>query len=112
MAKKRRQSRVREAVESGQVRSQRSLSGILEQQGIHVTQSTLSRDILELGLVKVRAGGVSPLALEGLAESAGLWPARWPPRRVHAGTVLELRRSRLQVAMQEAGLVHAGPASR
>lgn len=54
-----------------------------------------------LGLAKVRAGGVSPLALEGLAESAGLWPARWPPRRVHAGTVLELRRSRLQVAMQE-----------
>ena len=54
MSKNRRQSKIREAVESDQVRSQRSLSGILEQQGIHVTQATLSRDILELGLVKVR----------------------------------------------------------
>jgi len=54
MSKKRRQSKIRKAVESGQVRSQRSLSGVLEQQGIHVTQATLSRDILELGLVKVR----------------------------------------------------------
>jgi transcriptional regulator of arginine metabolism len=54
ISKKTRQSKIREAVIRSQVRSQRSLSGILERDGIHVTQSTLSRDILALGLVKVR----------------------------------------------------------
>ena len=54
ISKKTRQSRIREAVGRSQVRSQRGLSGILERDGIHVTQSTLSRDILALGLVKVR----------------------------------------------------------
>jgi transcriptional regulator of arginine metabolism len=54
ISKKTRQSRIREAVGRSQVRSQQSLSGILERDGIHVTQSTLSRDILALGLVKVR----------------------------------------------------------
>jgi len=36
------------------VRSQEELSALLRQQGIFVTQSTLSRDIHDLGLVKVR----------------------------------------------------------
>lgn len=39
-----------------QVRSQEELSSILRQEGIDVTQTTLSRDIRELGLVKMRGG--------------------------------------------------------
>lgn len=39
------------------VRSQTELAGLLAEQGVVVTQATLSRDLDELGAVKRRAGG-------------------------------------------------------
>jgi anti-anti-sigma regulatory factor len=56
---------------------------------------------LDEALAKVRAGGVSPLALEGLAESADLVASELATTCGPAGTVLKLRRSRLQVAVQD-----------
>ncbi|HTY63490.1 MAG TPA: arginine repressor [Acidobacteriota bacterium] len=49
-----RQGRILEMCRSGLIRSQEEMSSLLEKEGIRVTQATLSRDIRELGLVKVR----------------------------------------------------------
>jgi transcriptional regulator of arginine metabolism len=53
-AKKSRQGRILDIIRRSEVSSQERLSDLLRAQGIRVTQSTLSRDIRELGLVKVR----------------------------------------------------------
>jgi transcriptional regulator of arginine metabolism len=52
--KKARQGRILGIARKRPVRSQEELSSLLKQEGIGVTQATLSRDIRELGLVKVR----------------------------------------------------------
>ena len=54
MSKKARQGRILEITRKRLVRSQEELSVLLKREGAEVTQSTLSRDIRELGLVKVR----------------------------------------------------------
>jgi len=61
--RKLRHARIIETVKRQSVCSQEELSGLLKGAGIRVTQSTLSRDIRELGLVKVR--GTYRLAPEG-----------------------------------------------
>jgi transcriptional regulator of arginine metabolism len=53
-SKNARQAKILETVGQRPVRSQEELSSLLKRNGIRVTQSTLSRDIRELGLVKVR----------------------------------------------------------
>jgi transcriptional regulator of arginine metabolism len=54
ISKKARQERILEICRAGQVRSQEEMSALLEKESVSVTQATLSRDIRELGLVKVR----------------------------------------------------------
>ncbi len=54
ISKKARQGRILETARKKLVRSQEELLSFLRRDGISVTQSTLSRDIRELGLVKVR----------------------------------------------------------
>ncbi|GAA4380832.1 arginine repressor [Nocardioides caricicola] len=44
-----------ELVTHGEVRSQAELAGRLAERGVHVTQATLSRDLVELDAIKVRA---------------------------------------------------------
>jgi transcriptional regulator of arginine metabolism len=56
ISKKARQGRILEAIRNRPVRSQEELSSLLRQEDIDVTQATLSRDVRELGLVKVRGG--------------------------------------------------------
>ena len=55
-----RQARIVELVSRGQIRNQSELLGLLEAAGIETTQATLSRDLDELGAVKLRGadGGV------------------------------------------------------
>jgi transcriptional regulator of arginine metabolism len=48
---------VRELVASGAVASQQQLVDLLAAQGVEVTQATVSRDIAELGLVKISHDG-------------------------------------------------------
>jgi transcriptional regulator of arginine metabolism len=50
-----RQARIVELVSSMDVRSQTELARLLAEDGIEVTQATLSRDLDELGAVKLRA---------------------------------------------------------
>jgi transcriptional regulator of arginine metabolism len=54
IAKKARQGRILEIIHANPVASQEDLSSFLKRENVPVTQSTLSRDIRELGLVKVR----------------------------------------------------------
>lgn len=54
-AKQDRLDAIRELIESNTVSSQRALLKALRRRGLRVTQSTLSRDLVELGIVK-RAG--------------------------------------------------------
>ena len=55
-----RQARIVATLSSNSVRSQTELAALLAAEGIEVTQATLSRDLEELGAVKLRAadGGV------------------------------------------------------
>jgi len=71
VSKKTRQRRILEMVRGSRIGSQQELSDLLGDKGIDVAQSTLSRDIRELGLVKVR-GGYQTSGGEGVAlpESA------------------------------------------
>jgi transcriptional regulator of arginine metabolism len=54
ISKKARQGRILEIIRKRLVHSQEELSSLLKREDAEVTQSTLSRDIRELGLVKVR----------------------------------------------------------
>ncbi|MGH8861101.1 MAG: arginine repressor [Jatrophihabitantaceae bacterium] len=49
-----RHARIVEILARRQVRSQAELAGLLQDAGVHVTQATLSRDLDELGAVKLR----------------------------------------------------------
>jgi transcriptional regulator of arginine metabolism len=56
-AKDARQRLVHDLVASHPVRSQREIVALLTERGVDVTQATVSRDIAELGLVKVASDG-------------------------------------------------------
>jgi transcriptional regulator of arginine metabolism len=55
LTKNARQSLIVELLEGREVRSQSDLAELLADRGVHVTQATLSRDLVELDAVKVRA---------------------------------------------------------
>jgi transcriptional regulator of arginine metabolism len=55
LTKNARQALIIELLESREVRSQQELADLLGRRGLHVTQATLSRDLVELDAVKVRA---------------------------------------------------------
>ncbi len=77
-----RQSRVVELLRRHEVRSQGELLTLLADDGIEVTQATLSRDLVEVGAVKVRRGRTLVYAVPGHdgllpgAATAGELPAR------------------------------------
>ena len=56
MSRTRRQRRIIELLTTHEVRSQGELSDLLVAEGVDVTQATLSRDLVEVGAVKVRRG--------------------------------------------------------
>ena len=55
MTKSARQRLIAELLDGREVRSQGELAGLLAERGVHVTQATLSRDLVELEAVKVRS---------------------------------------------------------
>ncbi len=57
MSKKTRQSRILEIIRENSVRTQEELSEFLKTEGWDVTQATVSRDIKELELMKIRVNG-------------------------------------------------------
>ncbi len=69
LLKRGRQQAIADVVRARRPRTQRELVAALGDKGFHVTQATVSRDIAEMGLVKVRIGGVLSYALPS-AEAA------------------------------------------
>ena len=76
MTRTQRQARIIELLEANEVRSQGDLSDLLATDGIDVTQATLSRDLVEVGAVKVRRGKglvyAVPGGASGVAASASI----------------------------------------
>lgn len=65
MSRSQRQHRIAELLEAHEVRSQGELSDLLAAEGTEVTQATLSRDLVEIGAVKVRRGRALVYAVPG-----------------------------------------------
>jgi transcriptional regulator of arginine metabolism len=69
LLKRARQQAIADAVRDRRPRTQRELVAALQDKGFRVTQATVSRDITEMGLVKVRVSGAQVYALPS-AEAA------------------------------------------
>jgi transcriptional regulator of arginine metabolism len=67
--KRARQQAIADVVRDRRPRTQRELVAALQDKGFRVTQATVSRDITEMGLVKVRVAGAQVYALPS-AEAA------------------------------------------
>ncbi|CRH90065.1 arginine repressor [Chlamydia trachomatis] len=65
---------IRSLVSEKKIHTQQELQDLLELNGISVTQSTLSRDIKLLNLVKINEDGTSYYVINSIA------PARWEKR--------------------------------
>jgi transcriptional regulator of arginine metabolism len=77
-----RQARIRELIEVQPVTSQTQLAALLAEGGIEVTQATLSRDLEELGAVKLRGSDGAPASYVLPPENAPLRPAQAAPARL------------------------------
>ena len=75
--------RISAIVRDHAVRSQSELAGLLAEDGLVVTQATLSRDLEELGAVKLRGADGSPPVYVIPEEGRGpLRPSEAPPARL------------------------------
>ena len=90
-----RQRAIRDLVEQRPIRTQQELAGALRDRGFRTTQATISRDVAELGLIKVTREGTAAYAL--------------PPRLIEAETSGEDRLRKLMtdlpVEIHEAGVL-------
>ncbi|SFL46699.1 arginine repressor [Geodermatophilus ruber] len=77
-----RQARIRELIDAQPVTSQTQLAGLLAAAGIEVTQATLSRDLEELGAVKLRGSDGAPASYVLPPDNAPLRPAQAAPARL------------------------------
>ena len=104
--KQQRQQLISRLIGSENISSQPQLQEILKEQGIEATQATISRDLEELGAVKIRVAGGD--TIYAIAEYA---PARIAPsdqlRRVMAEWVAEVTNSgNLVVVRTPPGCAH------
>ena len=90
-----RQRAIRDLVDQRPIRTQQELAAALRERGFRTTQATISRDVAELGLIKVTREGTAAYAL--------------PPRLIEAETSGEDRLRKLladlPVEIHEAGLL-------
>jgi transcriptional regulator of arginine metabolism len=94
MDKEQRQKEILSLIRARPIGTQVELAASLERAGFAVTQSSVSRDLLELGIVKRRGRYVVPEAGDGAAARRGL-------------LALETAGDSLVVAKCEAGLASA-----
>ena len=69
-----RQGAIRDLLGQRPIRTQQELAAALRERGFRTTQATISRDVAELGLIKVTRGGVQAYSLPPLlmeAEASG-----------------------------------------
>ncbi len=77
-----RQARIAALIEAQPVTSQTQLAALLAESGIEVTQATLSRELEELGSVKLRGSDGAPASYVLPPENAPLRPAQAAPARL------------------------------
>ena len=77
-----RHARIAELITAGAVTSQTQLARLLAESGVDVTQATLSRDLEELGAVKLRGSDGAPASYVLPPENAPLRPAQAAPARL------------------------------
>ena len=77
-----RHARIAELISAGPVTSQTQLARLLAESGVEVTQATLSRDLEELGAVKLRGSDGAPASYVLPPENAPLRPAQSAPARL------------------------------
>ena len=82
LTKAARHQRITELLERQAVRSQPELGQLLARDGVEVTQATLSRDLDELGAVKLRGSDGAPASYVLPPENAPLRPAQSAPARL------------------------------
>ena len=77
MEKERRQQTILNLIRSRRIGTQQQLAGQLERAGFAATQSSISRDLVELGVVKHRGHYAVPRATDGAAARGllGMEPA-------------------------------------
>jgi transcriptional regulator of arginine metabolism len=103
MTKTARHARIVTLIRSRAIRAQTELADLLTAEGVPVTQATLSRDLEELGAVKVRAADGPPAYMIPEDGTAALRPAQDAPARLqrllrelltgadHSGNLVVLR---------------------
>ena len=115
MSKAERQGKILQLVEQRHLATQSELADALHEEGIETVQTTVSRDIAQLGLVKVRNGnGKLVYALPGAAdlrriEELATAMRRWATSMTSAGQLLVITTPNglaapLADAIDEAGL--------
>jgi transcriptional regulator of arginine metabolism len=77
-----RHARIAELIAGQPVTSQGQLARLLAESGVEVTQATLSRDLEELGAVKLRGSDGAPASYVLPPENAPLRPAQSSPARL------------------------------
>src|ERR1700709_104678 len=77
-----RHARIAELINAGPVTSQTQLGRLLAESGVDVTQATLSRDLEELGAVKMRGSDGVPASYVLPPENAPLRPPQARPARL------------------------------
>ena len=77
-----RHARIAELIAAVPVTSQTQLGRLLAESGVEVTQATLSRDLEELGAVKLRGSDGAPASYVLPPENAPLRPAQGVPARL------------------------------
>lgn len=106
--KRERQRLVRDLVASTSVGSQQALVALLAERGFEVTQATVSRDIAELGLVKVAHDGGHVYTWPGDLSPSSPLPTDERLRRVLADYPVRIGRSGLTLLIvSEAGVANA-----
>ena len=73
-ARARRQRMIADLIRTRQVGNQEEVTARLAEHGFAVNQATVSRDLEQMGAMKVRRGGVSSYALPDELEIGGDWP--------------------------------------
>jgi transcriptional regulator of arginine metabolism len=107
LLKKARQQAIADAVRDRKLRTQRELVAALEDKGFRVTQATVSRDITEMGLVKVRLDGTQVYALPSL-EAAKELGGEQRLTELLEGLPIDIRRSGTMLVIRAVpGAAHA-----
>jgi transcriptional regulator of arginine metabolism len=115
IAKARRQRLIADLIRAESVQSQEELVERLAASGVRVAQATISRDLDELGAVKVKRSGVQCYAMPGEAISAELSQARmkrvfsdWVETAEASGCMIVLRTPPGSAHVVGNALDHAG----